>query len=503
MNTEIEISIAALKSALPGLGKIILRSSALSSLGCVRVMRADDQSVRLQVTNLEETVTVMVGQSPGIPGELLVPYNELVVLHKNCAAYETIRLVASETETKVFFPVAGQQVERPLSHVELKEWPALIEVKSEPIQLDESFKLAFKEAMECSSTDQSRYILQGVCLDITKKEAHYVVGTDGRHLYAANSFLFDIPEPLVVATRRFLTWPGFMGDGNWTLRFDPPAKGKPPVFRLDSDHWSYQAKPIEGQYPNWQQVVPISNGKTTVRLTTAAVQTILEALPLLPGINEQYQSVTMVASNPGFSLKAIAKGQTQWTIIPIPDVTVIGGSSLVALDRRLLSKALRFGLNTIDINDELSPVVFTSKGKKIVIMPLRGSAPEEPKEQVNEVPTQEAAAPETPVVADATITPVATPSPTEATPPTEPPMPENIMTTPQRGNLTSHESDSRSGFKDLIERIDDIKTSLRTTISDLNDLLPVLKEAIREQKSNDKEIASVRSTLRSLQSVKF
>lgn len=82
-------------------------------------------------------------------------------------------------------------------------------------------------------------------------------------------------------------------------------------------------------------------------------------------------------------------------------------------------------------------------------------------------------------------------------------MPENIMTTPQRGNLTSHESDSRSGFKDLIERIDDIKTSLRTTISDLNDLLPVLKEAIREQKSNDKEIASVRSTLRSLQSVKF
>lgn len=512
MNTEIELSIAALKAVLPGLGKIVPRTVTLPILGYVRVMRAADQSVRLQVTNLDETATVLVGQSAGAPGELLVPYAELVSMHKNCAANETIRLVASDTETKVVFWVAGQQVERQVAHADCKEWPPVIDPTSEPLTLDESFKQALKEALECVSSDQSRYILQGACLDITKKEAHYVVGTDGRHLYAANSFLFDIPVSLVIPARRFLSWPGFLVDGPWTLRFDPPAnppvEGKTAVFRLDSDHWSYQAKPIEGDYPNWKQVVPEANGKTTVQLSTAAVEAILDALPLLPGMDSPYQSVTLEALNPGFRLKAIAKGQAQWTQIPIADVTVIGGPSSVALDRRFLSKALRFGLNTIDITDELSPIVLSCKGKKFVAMPLRASAPGKPKEEVSapEVPAPplEASTPEVPAPAEPTPAPVAA-LPTEASQPTEPVnrMSEPTLTAPQRGNLTSHDGESKSGIKELIERVEGIKTSLRGTIGDLNDLLPALREVIREQKATDKEIASVRTTLRSLQSVKF
>jgi hypothetical protein len=127
-------------------------------------------------------------------------------------------------------------------------------VNTEPVRLDDAFKVALQQAFDCASVDSGRYVLQGACLDVSNKEAHYVVGTDGRHLFSANSFLFDIPQSLIVHSNKFLTWPGFMEDGPWTMRFQPEIKpepksktvGKPAWVRLDSDHWTYVSKPIEG-----------------------------------------------------------------------------------------------------------------------------------------------------------------------------------------------------------------------------------------------------------------
>jgi hypothetical protein len=99
-------------------------------------------------------------------------------------------------------------------------------VKTEAIKLDDAFKQALQEALDCASTDQSRYVINGACLDVSKKEAHYVVGTDGRHLFSANSFLFDVPQSIIVPPGKFLTWAGFTDDGPWTLRFQPEIRGK-------------------------------------------------------------------------------------------------------------------------------------------------------------------------------------------------------------------------------------------------------------------------------------
>ena len=153
--------------------------------------------------------------------------------------------------------------------------------KREALPLDESFKLALREALECADTDSSRLVLNGVCLDIRNKEAHYVVGSDGTHLYAANSFLFDIPASLTLPTRCFLEWLGFASDGPWRLRFYPEAGDKTGLFSLESDHWSYVARPVPGDTPSgsmWCRKKAIAPGSTW-RL---GVETILDALPLLP-----------------------------------------------------------------------------------------------------------------------------------------------------------------------------------------------------------------------------
>ena len=387
MNTEIEIPVSELKSILPGLGKITPHSRSLPVLGCIHVsLDQDRQFISLQANDLDQMATVRLeNKAHGLPGALLVPLDMFAKLIKGCSPDQAIRLISAKEETKIRYTVAGSQVERLLSHIPTEEWPPAKIITEEPITLDDAFKQALKEALECASADSSRYILNGACLDIRNKEAHYVVGTDGRHLYSANSFAFGLPESLIVPVAKFVTWPGFVNDGPWKLRMlpgikvDPEDKDKskeaPPWLQIESDRWTYIAKAIDGQFPNWKQVAPVTNSKwTIVNLASAAVQAILEALPLLPGADDTNQPVVLDVNETGIVLKARGRDQKDDTRVPIVDVRVTGKPVETSVNRVYLGRALRFGLNTIQIEDPLSPLLFTNGGRTMIVMPLRGEA---------------------------------------------------------------------------------------------------------------------------------
>jgi hypothetical protein len=79
MNTEIEIPVAQLKSVLPGLSKIVARSSNLPMLQCVKVeLSPDEKTVSLQAHNLDEVSTVRLeNKANGLSGQMLVPLEML------------------------------------------------------------------------------------------------------------------------------------------------------------------------------------------------------------------------------------------------------------------------------------------------------------------------------------------------------------------------------------------------------------------------------------------
>jgi hypothetical protein len=57
MNTQIAISVAELKEALPGLTKVIGRSRTLTALQTVRVTRTPEGVVTLHATDLDSFIT--------------------------------------------------------------------------------------------------------------------------------------------------------------------------------------------------------------------------------------------------------------------------------------------------------------------------------------------------------------------------------------------------------------------------------------------------------------
>lgn len=71
------------------------------------------------------------------------------------------------------------------------------------------------------------------------------------------------------------------------------------------------------------------------------------------------------------------------------------------------------------------------------------------------------------------------------------------------GNGQHHDDAAKPAIEVAIEKIELIKGLHRETIRGLNDLADTLKQVQREQKSTDKEVQSVRTTLEKLQSVRI
>ena len=520
MKTHIEIPVADLKSVLPGLAKVVSKKSSLPVLSCVKVTLNEDRAVQIQANSLDQIVTARLAKScQGSPGTLLVSYDELNRITKLCSGEDTIELSTTGQETSITYPAAGTRIHKPVTHLGVEEFPPIPNVNTEPVPLDDAFKQALREAFECSSTDNSRYILNGACLDIRKREAHYVVGTNGRHLYSANSFLFDVPKSIIIPSAKFPIWPGFVEDGPWTLRYQPEVMGKgkarvgaqPTWIELDSAHWTYLTKPIEGEYPNWQQVVPTDQGPSRITLDEAGVRIVLEALPLLPGADAFNEPVSLEIAGDNLVLKARGSDKADWSQIPVP-AKVSGPSVCISLNRTYLGRALRFGLTEIAIQDPLSALVFSTKGKTMVVMPLGPGTPVA-------TPATTPPAVQPPIAAPAAIASPTSPaenvsaeppSPAESNHQTESPernnpMPTNTMTAPQRGNLTSHDTEAAENpaIDEVMAKIDSIKTSLRSVLEELNETDRLLRRAIKERKANDKEINRARTALRSLQAVEL
>jgi hypothetical protein len=182
-----------------------------------------------------------------------------------------------------------------------------------------------------------------------------------------------------------------------------------------------------------------------------------------------------------------AKEDENWTSVPIQPVNITGGPVAIALNRHYLLKGLRFGLNKLEIENSLSPMVMSNGGKKFVIMPVRmqesapQTSPQPTTEERNEMPrTARTAAP--------------TPEPVE----TE----TRTIKEPEVEIASSNGTNGNgSADKSLVYHVEQIKDALKTVIRDLATVIDVVKAAEKEKRSTEKEIEAIRAKLRQIQSV--
>ena len=238
---------------------------------------------------------------------------------------------------------------------------------------------------------------------------------------------------------------------------------------------------------------------------------MLQVIPRLPGDDGFNRPVRLRAQAHQLVLDGRNKEDDDWTSIPLQMVNVTGKPVTIALNRSYLLTALKFGLNTLEIEQGLSPVVFSNGGKKMVIMPVNLDPAAPAPGPTTATTTSEESTATTP-------TEVQTPAPETPEPTNE--ERNNMPRTTNRleatsgartenhngnGNGTSSGNGNGNGngsaVKSVVEHIDQIKDNLKAVIRDLNDVADSLKQAEKEKRTSEREIEGIRNKLLQIQKV--
>ena len=253
------------------------------------------------------------------------------------------------------------------------EFPPCPKVIEPSIKMPENFGETLRQAFESSSTDTSRYVLQGAYLDVKEPKCHTIVSTNGRCLFAANTFKFDLKESVNLSRQKFLEWSGFLTAGcEMAVKTDKSGSG---WVKLTTPRWDCVVKQIDGNFPNWRQVVPQDTETwTKVMLSEAAIKQMLNLSSKLPGDDTENRTLQLRIDKE-LHLEGRNKDDKEFTGAQISDVKITGKPVTTALNREYLQTALRCGLNEIRIHSELDPMLFLKPGKRLVVMPVRLQGP--------------------------------------------------------------------------------------------------------------------------------
>ena len=416
-------------------------------------------------TDLTSFITVRFEQpSDEPPTSLLVPYADLTRICKACDVKQSITVEpAQDDRILITYPIGTTTGEEHLDSLPVGEFPSTPKVKGEPITLSADVRSGILQAFECASTDPTRFVLNGAYIDVSQKDCHSIVGTDGRHLYAKNSFSLPLKDSLIIPNNKFLGWKEFKNDGEWKIKVEKE------YLEISSRRYRFITRHVEGTYPNWRQVLP-KESKTTVEFVDDSINDIIPRLPTNPKDTNNSIGLRVGGRN---KLSVLANGAG--TEVDITGAKTNGAPVLIHLNRELLTKALKFGCRKLEIVDELSAMTFSSTGKQLVVMPVRASTPE-----VTVVSPQVTPGPENQPINERNI-----------------PMVNQTTSTQDAANP---EADNIDASLELIEAL---KDSFQDAVGSLKELSAKLKAIQRERKTNTREIQSFRNTIRSLQALKI
>jgi DNA polymerase III sliding clamp (beta) subunit (PCNA family) len=487
---EVKLPVSELKSLLPALAKVLNRHSSLPVLQHIHLQRSADGVVQLQVTNLDAFAACRLATvQPGEPVAVLIPFERLAKTVKGCSPTDSLILLGDAQSLTLRHTLAGRPVDQPLIPLSLFEWPIEPKIEAPAVTLDESIKEGILRAFACCSGDSTRAAIMGAWLDASDPNAHYVMGTDGKHLFSANSFKLDLKEPVFIPYHAFLERPEVRNDGPWSLALQPGDKDDG-WLQIRSNRWTFTVQRQDHSMPNWRLVVPESRTATVV-FGEKATAFLLDVLPKLPGKDDPHQPIRLDLVDQSLLVTAGDESTPQGTTFPVEDAVVTGDNVTIAVDRTFALKALKWGLTELALIDGLSPLVFSAPGRRLVAMPVRteGPAPVRVPDPVDPTP-------------EPTAEPVAeTPAPTQVEEPPEPQPVNRLAALPQTSPTPPPAPPAKPTIRSVIEQIDGIRDSLRSTIRQFGDVVDALRVVEKDRKTSDKEVELVRERLRALQSV--
>ena len=459
-----------LKDAVAGLAKVVNQRASIPILACVR-LDAEGKAVRLTGTDLNQVAAYEIAvESVSAPVSALIPLDALQAVLKT-AQGPNIEIEPGKDVVTIVAEVAGQNIGRRVETPDLKDWPELpMPADTKPVE--SGFLASLRQALAFASSDDSRPLLKSAYLNVDAKKGHRIVATDSRRLSVFPCGILPLSESAIIPSTKFLNWSKLEGE----IRIGA-GKG---IFTLRCGPWTYTAKTVEGQYPRWSQVVPAYGGDRTLELSPEDAAMLIKALPGLPAYDNSHEAVVLRMEGNAVRVFSRQDSKSPESAIKLESSKHEGkGAFSIGLNRDFFREALQVGFRHWEFQDAISPLLGRlSKDDKDsihVLMPIRTID--------SEVRQAEAKAPE------------AKPAPVPVqSQPKETPMPkkhEEVQPAAEPGALDK-----------VLVAYEAAKNAVRQAQSALADVALCVRDAIREQKAQSREIAEVRAGLAKLQTIR-
>ncbi len=244
---KIRINKSELAAALKAAGKTCSSHGNIPVLSNVRISTAEaGDSLFIDSTNLDQYTSIEVEADVVEKGEVLVPFRRFNSIAANLEG-ETVELESKGSKTEI----RSGRFRASVEGVDVADWP------QSGAEVDKCYHIeakqlshAIQSVISCASTDESRYILNGVFVQCVESIVS-VVATDGRqlavHSFEADWSDFDLVIPTLAADAII-----------------DSCKGADTVeicFGVDSvevatNFTKIWSKTIAGKFPNWRQVMP-------------------------------------------------------------------------------------------------------------------------------------------------------------------------------------------------------------------------------------------------------
>lgn len=344
---KIEVNKNELERALIALGKLISRMSPVSEHKSL-LIECRDGKVCFSTRSPSEQMTFRTACAGTVEFHCIVGFDEFrdaVRGYRN----KVLEIEDNEGTLRV-----GERTLFPMSGV---EWRVPDEGEHCSVsELPKDFVALFAAASPLVDRNNPRKVLQGINLC---REG--ITATNGRELLniyvPLNVDDFTIPLPLALMQTK-TTESGMLC--TWTDR-----TGK--MCRIETEHWVWYAEGLEGNYPNWKQVIP--SQKALVRSVSflpergQQLEIFLKNVPDQPPHNpvELYQS-----DDPGY-LNILA-GEMHTSIA----AEFIGNWNDVSikLNKHVLLRLLSEGHTKIEAGDGHFPLLATGGTGRYVTIPL-------------------------------------------------------------------------------------------------------------------------------------
>ncbi|HEY5043715.1 MAG TPA: DNA polymerase III subunit beta [Verrucomicrobiae bacterium] len=334
------------------------------------LMRAEKDRVEFTATDLDVTVACSVEAKVGKAGATTVPVKKLFGIVRELSGGE-IEIEADEKNVtsirsgSSFFKIHGLGAD---------EFPPLPKFKDDKkVSLSqETVRAMLKKTSFAVSTDESRYVLNGIFISL-KEGKMTLVATDGRRLALVDEEVeisekssgeFIVPAKAVNELTRLL-----QEKGEVEIKF---GENQASFLLKDDKGFSVLliTKLIEGNYPNYKQVIP---GETKERIPLVREE-LLQALRRAEIMtSEKANSVKLSFGKNQLAITANSPevGEARETIA----VNYKGKEMAIAFNPRYLIDplaALAEDEVFIELIDELSPGVLKINGPFLyVVMPMR------------------------------------------------------------------------------------------------------------------------------------